>query len=405
MKTIGKTRLTRRGWALGSAIAVIALLLCIGTGLLSLGLQRRFFSVRTVDEIAARTAADAGLSQVMCEMNTRLKAQSLESASLPRETGQTIAGCDATFGYKVVANSLSSDKEEYYVTVTGAHGRAQREIEAVARLQGPFEAAILVSETLVMKPSSIVDGYNYSEPGESLLMATLSTLPDQITLGRSAVVNGDVAVGMGGDPETVISASDATITGRTYALSDEAYWPRVALPAWLSGAPSGGTIKAEGTISTSGRYDGIILGRGDILTIDNNVTLYVSGDISLSNSAQLQISDSNPHASLVLFLGGNLYCKNGGAINNLTKDATRLKVFGLEGCTNISMATAGTFYGAICAPNAAINLKSSVEIHGSVLGNNLNQGSTANFYYDAALKNVSIGDPCVRFVIKRWKEM
>ncbi len=388
-----------RGVALASVMSVVVVLLTIGMGLLAVALYGRKFSIRTTDQIAARVAADAGLQRALFEINQRFQAGSFDDGSLG--AGRTsLPGCDASFDY-----TLGKDEDgDYTLTATGYSGRAARTTSAKLRLQGPFDAALLVRGPLVMKPSSVVDGYNYEGADDTLTVGTFSTLANQITLGDRAVINGDVAVGVGGDPERVICANGATITGRTYAMVEEAYWPAVTVPQWLATLPSGGTLNSETMLTAAAKYDAINLSQGKIIKIDGPVTLFVTGDISLSNSAQLQVSDTNPQASLTLFLGGNFYSKNGGAINNLTKDSTRLKIFGLDTCTNISLGAAGTFYGAIFAPEAMVNLKSSVEIHGSVLANAFNQGSTANFYYDAALRKVGINDYFVRFVIDRWQE-
>ncbi len=249
-----------------------------------------------------------------------------------------------------------------------------------------------------------MDGYNFTKEGEKLKFGTATTLPANITLGMGALVDGDVVVGVGGDPETVISAPQATITGDTYALTEEVEFPPVTTPEWLEALPSQGTISGPTTITSSGRYDGINAGQGDIITIDGPVTLYLTGNLSLSNSAEIQINNANPDASLTLYLAGDLYCKNGGALNNLTEDPTRLKLFGLDSCSNLSFATTGTFYGGIYAPNAMANFKSSVEVYGAVAAQCFLQGQAAGFHYDASLKQCGADDPCTRITVKRWSE-
>ena len=70
MKRTGKKMdLLRRGSALALVLSLITILLAVGTGLLSLGLHSQLFSIRTGDEIAARSAADAALTQALFRMN------------------------------------------------------------------------------------------------------------------------------------------------------------------------------------------------------------------------------------------------------------------------------------------------------------------------------------------------
>ena len=51
----------KRGSAIPLAVVAVVILLAMGTGLLSLGLNIRIFSIRTASDITARSAADAGL--------------------------------------------------------------------------------------------------------------------------------------------------------------------------------------------------------------------------------------------------------------------------------------------------------------------------------------------------------
>jgi hypothetical protein len=392
----------KRGAALASVLEMIVFLFTMGTGLLALALNSRMAALRTAREIEARCAADAGLTKALFELNRMLEAEAWNDSSLPQAVDEALPNCDATFSYTV-----TEDVDDSYAIESigkSSQVRAERRVDAALRLQGPFDFVLGVQENLVLKPGSVIDGYNFSRDGEKLQVATLSTLPMQIVLGRGALVDGDVAVGVGGDPAFVICAPAATITGQIYALAEQLYLPGITAPEWLDDLSSGGALREPATITGSGKYDAISIGQGKIVTIDGPVTLYVIGDISLSNSAQIQINNTNPDAFLTLYMGGNLYCKNGGIINNLTQDPCKLKIFGLDTCSNLSFATNGVFYGAIYAPNAMVNLKSDVEVYGAVVAHCIYQGSAANIHYDASLRDVSVNDECVRFVVQYWQE-
>mgnify|MGYP001134072170 CR=1 FL=1 len=393
-------RLKRRGSALVLVTIAAVLLTLVGVGLLQVGLSSRLLAIGAAHKIKACSAADAGLTKAIYEMNEKLKLQSLSESTQLQATDEILPYCDGTFSYTITP----SGNGEYVVEAVGKDGRAEKKVRATLQLQGPFEHAILVRGNIVLKPGAVVDGYNFTEEGEKVKFGTTTTLLAQVTLGMGALVDGDLLVGVGGDPEKVISAPLATITGKTYALTEEVDFPSVTVPGWLEDLPSQGTLSGATTITSSGKCDGINLAQGDIITIDGPVTLYVTGNVGLGNAAQIQINNANPDASLTLFLEGDLFCKNGGALNNLTEDPARLTLFGLDTCTNLSFATAGAFYGGIYAPNAMANFKSSVEIFGSVTAKSFLQGQAAGFHYDASLKKVSADDPCVRITVKHWSE-
>ncbi|NIP23215.1 MAG: hypothetical protein GWN67_10220, partial [Phycisphaerae bacterium] len=92
------------------------------------------------------------------------------------------------------------------------------------------------------------------------------------------------------------------------------------------------------------------------------------------------------------------------AINNLTKDPSKLKIFGLDSCTNIDFKNSGTFYGAIYAPDADVHLYNSFTLYGAVVANSFLQDVNANFYYDMNLREVDATMIGVEMVIKRWSE-
>ena len=391
-------RFKRRGSALVLVTIAVVLLTLIGVGLLQVGLCSRLLAIGSAHQIEACSAADAGLTKALYAINEQLKISS--NISQLQATDEMLPYCDGTFSYTVTP----SGSGDYIVEATGKAGRFEKTVHATLQFKGPFEHAILVKNNIVLKPGAVVDGYNFTEEGEKLKFGTTTTLPANVVLAMGALVDGDVVVGVGGDPESVINGPQATITGNKYALTEEVTFPSVTTPEWLEAMPSQGTISGPATITTSGRYDGISAGQGDIITIDGPVTLYVTGNLSLSNAAEIQINNANPDASLTIYLAGDVYCKNGGALNNLTEDPTRLKLFGLDTCTNLSFATTGTFYGGIYAPNAMANFKSSVEIYGAVAAQCFLQGQSAGFHYDAALKLCGADDPCTRITVKRWSE-
>ena len=135
-------------------------------------------------------------------------------------------------------------------------------------------------------------------------------------------------------------------------------------------------------------------------------TPYVIGDVILDNSAELRIADpnTNPDASLTLYLGGNLVMQNGGMINNAAKDPKKLKIYGLDSCLSINFKTASNFYGAIYAPNADVRAHNAVQIFGAISAHSFTQDVNANLHYDASLREASISDEGVSFVIKYWQE-
>ena len=183
--------------------------------------------------------------------------------------------------------------------------------------------------------------------------------------------------------------------------------PDVTVPGWLESLSSGGDIENNATITTSGKYDSIDLGNNEVITIDGSVSLYITGDIELGNGAQLQIvnESTNPDASLKLYIGGDYEGKNGSNMNNDTQNPRKLRVYGLNSCNQMVFKNSSDFYGTIYAPNTEVIFQNSADAYGSVVAGEFEQKNSADFNYDASLRDEDKNNEGVRFVITRWKEL
>jgi len=387
----------KRGLAIPLAMLVVVILLAMGTGLLKLGLFSRIFSIRTASDITAQCAADAGLTKALYEMNEKLKAELWDESTMPFETNMSLPNCDAVYSYTVTGNLGSG----YTLQSTGNSGQAQRTVSCTLQLQGIFESAIFTKEYLYMKYGATVDWYNYDADDRDMQIGTNSTEPGSIVLKNKAIINGDIAVGMGGNPDDVIVDNGATINGETFTLTQIYELPPITVPESLESSPSLGTINDNTTISSSAKYSNIDLGNSETVTITGDVTLYITGDITLGNAAELQIADN---ASLTLYLGGNFEGKNASTVNNLSMDPHKLKIYGLDSCTSIGFKNSSNLYGAIYAPNADVVMFNSADMYGAITAKSFDQRNSGAFNYDVTLRDVSISDEAVYFTITNWHE-
>ncbi|NIO62360.1 MAG: hypothetical protein GTO35_07150, partial [Gammaproteobacteria bacterium] len=230
----------------------------MGTGLLALGLNSRIFSIRTASAIKARTAADAGLTRALFNMNSKLKIKPWDDSILPHERGIDLPNCDAIFSYRVIPNISGSG---YIIRSIGQSGKARKIVYATIGLQGPFDNAILTKQTLILKSDTIVDGYNSMDPFDDDIdidIGTQSTSNDSVVLNNGVVVKGDVFAGTGSDLDTVIKDLGAT-TGDRYTAAPYSL-PQAIAPA----LHDRGAIEAQGKTVTitpedSGQYSKIDL--------------------------------------------------------------------------------------------------------------------------------------------------
>jgi hypothetical protein len=399
----------RDGFAIATVLCVVVLLLIIGAGLLSVGMHQRMRSVRTSSEITARCSADAGLTKALAEMNKQLALKTWNDTSLPSVTDESLPNCDSTYSYNVSKITLADGNDLYTIQSTGNSSRAQKTVNCTLEMKGIFEYAIYVAENLTLRSGTTISAYNQGADDPPLQIGTNSIEAGAVTCKTGVTIDGDIVIGPGGDPDVVINnTTEAAITGSTYPSLIKNKTPNINVPQVLADMVSSGAINSTTTLSSSAKYDNINLtgtstdpNKIDKVTVDGSVKIYVTGDLRLGNGDKVEIL---PNASLIVFLGGNLYIDNSGAINNLTKDPKKLKIFGLDTCTDIDFKNSGIFYGAIYAPEADIHLYNGFNVYGAVVGKSFTQDVNANFFYDMLLREVDVSEIGVHMVIKRWSE-
>ncbi len=359
----------------------LVILLTMGTALLSIGVHARVLASRNSLEIGARTAADAGLTKALFEMNEKLNVAPWDDSILPQTTNETLLGCsNATFNYTVTGDIDSG----FTIESTGISGDwAEKKVNATLQLQGPFDYGILVQGLLELMHGTMVYGYNSSDPTDTdveLKIATASdNSGDMITSG--ATIDGEILTGIEFDFPLVtppdFSGPDVPIniqnTNLTIGLAD------------------------------SGRYTGISLKTGAVLAINGeNVVLHVTGDINIGQGCEITIS---PNSSLTLYLGGGLVAGNSNGINNETMIPSNFVLYGVGGNQTFDLKAKSAFYGVIYAPNANLYVFRGSNIYGSFVSSIFSTQSSCNIYYDVALYNdMSINNALLDFSVKHWRE-
>ncbi|MHC4727376.1 MAG: DUF7305 domain-containing protein [Planctomycetota bacterium] len=406
MKKLSKSK--KQGSAVVLAMVVVIILLAMGTGLLSMGLNSRTFSTRTTSDITARCAADTGLTMALFQMNEKLKVKPWSSSSLPTAKETKLLYCDATYAYDVTGD-LSNG---FIMMAVGRDDNAVRTVYATIGLEGLFEHAILTKGSLILKSGTTIDGYNSQDPFDTnfkVNIGTQSTADSMIVLNTGVNVNGDVLVGLGGNPDTVIKDLGA-ITGDQLGGTENDPLPQITPPALpVTGLDL--TAKSETktiTPADSGQYGNISLASSNtagILEVDGgDVVLYITGDINLGNTCEIIVRDDS---TLTIYIDGNILSGNGASIGteNPTKDALTIQLYGTgTGAQSFDIKAKNEWTGVIYAPDADVDLYANGDIYGAIVANNFELKSGGNYHYDEALREVSIEDEGVSFVIERWYE-
>jgi len=430
MKTRQPTE-NRGGFVLALVLTTVVLLSVMGLSLIGLGSAARVQSVRTRARTAARAAADAGYTRALHEMNKNLNIKPWSFRNITSPVDAVLPHANAAYTYTI--DEIEKDAE-YQIISIGRSGRQEQTVSATVRLQGFFDYAMCAQGYALPKQPKRpkepkrpkkggkieIKGYNvesYSSDlsipaGGLVQLRTNSIHKKAVKIREDVVVDADIVVGPGGDPDEVIEVKKgAKLTGDTYAAAEMIQPEPPPLGDGLDKLPTK-TYKYKKNKSLSGknRYKDLTIPKKAVQEVKGNCVIYVEGDFKVEDEAEIRIDENG---SLTVYVGEKLEIKKKSAgINNMSKLPKNLVIYGLDTCEKIKIENPSSFYGAVYAPYSKVEIKESGDIYGALVGWDVKikkkKGTGhGTFYYDRSLGsgNVSASDDNgSRFVIKTWRE-
>lgn len=400
----------RNGSVLVLVLLVVLIGFIVGSGLMTLGTQSRIAAINTVRDMHARAAADAGLDSAIQQINSAVASKSWSDGVVPTAENQLLALTDSIYSYK----TSYEETKGYEIVSVGTNEYRTRTVRAMLGLKGVFNSAIQCKNSIILKSGTVIDAIdstislNPDDCDESVMIGTNSINSDAIVLNSGVQVDGDVVIGVGGDTNTVIKDLGAT-TDSKYPMPTASEFPTVSAPA-LIGPDSEIKVKtgemtlgSGGNYPSTGRFSGISLGQGAQLRVIGDCTLYITGDVDMGQDSEI-ILDNSKDAKLTIYLDGDWISDNSSGINN-QGETFDFRLYGTStDSQEINLKAKSEMIGIVYAPNADITIFSGGDIYGSFVANNFELKNPANFFYDVALKTVSVTDEGARFVINRWDE-
>jgi len=381
------------GLVLPLVATIVVFIFLIGIAVLKVGFGGRYIAAMTSTQIAARSAADAGLTLALHEMNNTLWSDS----ALPSAGDVPLPNSRAYYSYSVAPNTVGG----YTITSTGKRDGETRYVFAMTSRTLLWSYAIAVDGSLTFKPKTTID--TYPDAAGEVDIRTNSTVPGAVWLGPDTHIPGDIVVGPGGADDVVQVKASSEIDGQVYAADSTIDFPPVTVPADLLSMPLEDPCETGPWRITEGphRYRYIDRKQGGTLTISGGVvSIYVEGTMQLGNGAKLEIENG----SLLLYLGGDFTADNTSDIINATGEASRLRMYGTATCSKIVLRNSVAFYGAVYAPNADLYIHNSAASYGSFIGKTFEMKNSGEFYYDTRLGEMDPTSEPSFFQVQRWWE-
>jgi len=397
----------KEGMVLVSVIVFILILSVIGLAFLNLARTERVSAHRECHLSQAFYLAEAGVEHAIANL-------------LDGDENNISATALGSGTYEVTITGSNP----YTLRSTGRFGTPEisKVIETVVQTatSSVFTHAVFGDEGVWLSGNAETDSYdsrkgeyeeivddveNVGSNGDLGTNDTRIAEPYAIHLENNVDINGSVEIGPGGNTDdAVLIENNAEIIapGTATSASSLKELPPITAPGELVDR---GAYSLDGndddTISLSGQYSSFSLDSNADVTIDGNVTIYVTGALSLNSNSNIFITEGS---EVTIYIGGAFHQDSNSGINNLAQDPTKLMVYGLDTCTSVTWDSNSDFYGGFYAPGADIVLDSNADIYGSIVGDTVDLASNSSVHYDEALINCGPATGDADLDIVSWAE-
>lgn len=382
-------------------IVTMVIVSALGVGMLSLSTSASFSQLLANNQARAYYLAQSGIeyaAPIIIAANN-----DGQTTPITNLNNRTFTLADGTAFYLRTDNSSALYTTVESTGVVNPSGLWQAKQKMAFRIQkkaSTFSSAATSKEEMVIEDDAYVDSYDsrvapwsFATHGLDASVRTNMTSSDKLQLKNRAVVYGNLIVGPGGAPATVVKIDpNASYTGTAFAATSAAIVASVAQP------PTGGTVitslrdlKGTSQVTLSaGAYraaDDIKLSDSAKLIINGNVILYAQKKFEMINTSEVSITAGG---SLTVFVSDDLRLEGKGVqtLSTTPADLTfygALKLDGSIGCSNVSLKKNVNFYGTIYAPDAAAVISGDSDLFGAVVGKKVQVKDRGSIHYDKAL--------------------
>lgn len=378
-----------RGFILAPVYLLVTFLLISGSSFFYRVVAEKWHSDRYVEGTRAFYLAEAGIDQAL---------QSFIGNG--NYAGAQYTALAPTGGFEILVTQPGAANQRRIEAVghvpsnnPNGVGYQQRRLEVYVQLSDTlFPYGLFADNQVRVKGNARTDSYNSNlgpynplSPNANGDIGTNATSAGSIELEGDAQVNGNAFVGVGGDPNSVISETgDATVTGTKTSL-DQA----VALTP--PEVPSG----------VSNRGD-LILGGSTVLVLPGGTYWY--NKIKLEGSAQLQFT-----GPATVYLSGDLEVKGNSTVSGVLQQPTQLSFAmvgsGSGGVNELELTGNGRIYATINAPSSEFEFGGNSQLFGALIAREGRFKGNSQLHYDEALGQTYSGGVPTRTWVIAWKEM
>ena len=318
-------------------------------------------------------------------------------AEQPSSSNPTLLAIDA--GEALVSGSaagrrvmLPGGPNSFDFTLLNSDGLTivKRAIEwAAVPLSTTTTHGLAVDDSVHLGKSADIDSFESSRgsygpanKGAEAVVNTNSTVSNKVHLTQNAIISGEVHVGPGGDPGSVIAiGSGASITGVQDALSEAINMPTLVEPSSMPASEGDYSVGQNGSmlINTDRHFNDLTLGKAATLTISGDVTVLVDGDFHLSQNGRLELQ---PGSSLTLYCWGKFTAGKAAQLNMGGGRPSDFHIFMLGNAKTVHLTQNSDCYAQVQNPAGDLFLGKGADFYGTFQGRSVDVTQNAGFHQD-----------------------
>jgi hypothetical protein len=235
---------------------------------------------------------------------------------------------------------------------------------------------------------SSIGAYSVSQssPASNGNLGENCTDANSITLsGSTTDVNGDIAVGPGGSPGSVIGTSGGATYSSSSTLSSSLTLTSVTVPT--TGSNLGDlSCNADCSPTSNNTYHDVKVTSGATITL--NASTYVMDSFSLAGNSIIAVGTG----PIIVYLTckdttNNALDLSGGTVANSSQKSTNLVFMLASTCASAKISGGTSASYAIYAPDTDVTITGGGTIYGAVVAKSVTDTGGSAIYYDKALKN------------------
>lgn len=408
-----KLSIQRRGIAIALALIVLPVVLVLGFGLATLGIQNLNNADAERYSKMALFAAEAGVNQGILRV---LQDPAFDgNFSYDLANNGTRADVTVYNGGGNPPNGAQVQPNQIYIysngtSKAGAFARQVGVMMVVADGGALFPYAAFGHQFVEFKGTADTDSFNSKEGTYAQTkqdsdgnIGTNGTNSGNVTLNGAVNVRGNVDTGKGSDPNAVITGGGQFQSSQ--ALSKPVPFPAVDIPGGVEPDDNNPslTVKKSQTLNPGTYGDVSVTAQGNItlqpgVYVFRTLDLTGQGKITVNGGpVEIYIVGDGQDGSIDLDLGG------GSGLNNNTKSAPDCIIYCGENVSNVKLRGNSSAYFAVYAPEGDAELVGTSDLFGSVIADTVSVTGTPFIHYDRALMDMDNGPGTPE--IKSWQRM